>query len=234
MKVWQHLRSREKYWSLVRFVESEVHFHEELMETTNGVFTALWPVVQPLSVTLQMAAMSRELLFLEHAIPVPISSWHLREVEVPAYVPVNAYLEVRDKHREEAVPELTPHVVADWLERAHAQQLPEGYVPALEGLYVYYTRARLLEDQEPSVQLAFGPHTYTLPVEQRKDGLWVAGPMRDTRIHPPISWNLVNTHGRLRLAIEMGWSAWVATGSAEAELFMSCLHELEQQGWEKD
>jgi hypothetical protein len=118
-------------------VESEVHFHEELMETTNGVFTALWPVVQPLSVTLQMAAMLRELPFLDSAIPVPISSWHLREVEVPAYVPVNAYLEVRDKHREEAVPELTPHVVADWLARAHAQQLPEGYVPAGEGeIYV--------------------------------------------------------------------------------------------------
>jgi hypothetical protein len=55
--------------------------------------------------------------------------------------------------------------------------------------------------------------------------------MRGTLIQPPISWKLVNTHGQLRLEIEMGWSAWVETGSAEAELFMSCLHELEQQGW---
>jgi hypothetical protein len=235
MKVWQNLRSRSKYWSFVRFVESEVNFHEQLMEATNGVFTALWPVVQPLSVTLEMAAMSREFLFLKLDIPVPMSTWHLREVEVPAHVPVNARVKELGKHREEAVPELTPHVLADWLERAHAQQLPEeGYVPVLDTLHVYYTRARLLEDQEPSVQLAFGPHTYTLPVEQRKDGLWVAGPMRGTRINPPISWKLVNTDGRLGLEIEMGWSAWVATGSAEAELFMRCLHELEQQGWEED
>jgi hypothetical protein len=122
-------------------------------------------------------------------------------------------------------------VLADWLERAHAQQLPEGYVPALDTLYVYYTRARLLEDQEP-IQLALGPETYTLPLEPREDGLWVAGPMRGTLIHPPISWKLVNTDGRLDLEIDMGWSAWIETGSAEAELFMRCLHELEKQGWQ--
>jgi hypothetical protein len=104
MKVWQHLRSREKYWSFVRFVESAVHFHEQLMEATNGIFTALWPVVQPLSVTLEMAAL-REFPFLELDIPLPVSTWHLREEEVPAHVPVDAYLEEPGKHREEAVPE---------------------------------------------------------------------------------------------------------------------------------
>jgi hypothetical protein len=61
----------------------------------------------------------------------------------------------------------------------------------------------------------------------------VSGPIRGTKINPPISWNLVNTDGRLGLEIEMGWSVWVETGSAEAELFMRCLHELEQQGWKK-
>jgi hypothetical protein len=55
--------------------------------------------------------------------------------------------------------------------------------------------------------------------------------MRGTLIHPPISWKLENDNGRLDLEIEVGWSAWVETGSAEAELFMRCLHELEQQGW---
>src|SRR5690242_17722991 len=90
MKVWKHLPSQSQYWNFVRLIESEVNFYEQMMDAINGVFTALWPVVQPLSVTLQMAAMSRELLALEFDIPVPVSTWHLREVEVPAHVPVNA------------------------------------------------------------------------------------------------------------------------------------------------
>jgi hypothetical protein len=73
MKVWQHLPFQEKYWTFVRFVESEVNIHEQLMETTNGVFTTLWPVVQPLSVTLEMAARSRDLPFFER-VPVPVST----------------------------------------------------------------------------------------------------------------------------------------------------------------
>jgi hypothetical protein len=234
MKVWKNLRSRSKYWSFDRLLESEVNFYEQMMDATNGVFTALWPVVQPLSVTLEMAARSRDLPLLELDIPVPISTWHLREVEVPAHVPVNARVEKLGKHREEAVPELTPQVLAGWLARAHAQELPEGYVPVLYVLHVYYTRARLLSYQEPCAELAFGPETYTLPIEQREDGLWVSGPMRGTIINPPIRWTLVNNDGRLDLEIEIGWSPWVETGSAEAELWLTCLQELEKQGWESD
>jgi hypothetical protein len=177
MKIWKNLRSRSEYWDFDRLLESEVDFHEQLMDATSGIFTALWPVVQPLSVTLEMAASSLELSFLERDIPVPVETWHLREVEVPAHVPVNAYVKVPGKHSEETTPELTPQVLADWLARAHAQQLPEGYVPALYALHLYYTRARLLSYQEPCAELAFGPHTYTLPVEKREDGLWVSGPM---------------------------------------------------------
>jgi hypothetical protein len=233
MKVWKNLPSREEYWYFVRFLESEVDFHEQLMDALNGVFTALWPVVQSLSVTLEMAARSRDLPFLERDIPVPVSTWHLREVEVPAHVSVDAYVKEPGKHSEETTPELTPQVLADWLARAHAQQLPEEYVPVLYALHVYFTRARLLEYQEPCAELAIGLHTYTLPVEQRKDGLWVAGPMRGTMINPPIRWKLMNNDGRLDLEIEIGWSAWVETGSAEAELLMTCLQELEKQGWRK-
>jgi hypothetical protein len=233
MKIWKNLRSRSQYWSFVRFLESEVNFHEQMMDALNGVFTALWPVVQPLSVTLEMAAL-REFPFLELDIPLPVSTWHLREVEIPAHVPVNAYVKVPGKHSEETTPELTLQVLADWLACAHAQQLPEGYVPAFYVLHVYYTRARLLEYEKPCAELAFGPKTYTLPVEQRKDGLWVAGPMRGTIINPPIRWDLVNNDGRLGLEISIGWSPWVETGSAEAELLITCLHELEKQGWESD
>jgi hypothetical protein len=52
-------------------------------------------------------------------------------------------------------------------------------------------------------------------------------------INPPIRWKLVNDSGRLDLEIEIGWSAWVETGSAEAELWLTCLQELEKQGWKE-
>lgn len=58
------------------------------------------------------------------------------------------------QHSEEVILQLTPQALVDWLARAHAQQLPEGYVPVLDTLHMYYTRARLLEHQEPYAELA--------------------------------------------------------------------------------
>ena len=84
------------------------------------------------------------------------------------------------KHGEETVPQLTPQALADWLARANTQQLVEGYVPVLHILHMYYTRARLLEYEQSSAELAwYGSEMYTIPVEKREDGLWVSGPMRD-------------------------------------------------------
>jgi hypothetical protein len=232
MKLWRNLPLRAEYWHFGRIVESEVDF-DGPMAAANGVFTALWPVVRPLSVTLEMAARSRELPFLELDIPLPVSTWHLRELYLPAHVDVFARVKAcgSGEHSEEVVPQLMPQALAEWLARAHAQQLVEGYVPALRALHMYYTRARLLEYQKPSAELALGPKTYTIPVEKREDGLWVSGPMRDTMTDPPIRMTLVNGDGRLGLEICVGWSPWIETGSAEAELLTACLHELENQGW---
>jgi hypothetical protein len=130
---------------------------------------------------------------------------------------------------------LTPQALADWLARANTQQLVEGYVPVLHILHMYYTRARLLEYEQSSAELAwYGSKMYTIPVEKREDGLWVSGPMRDTMIDPPIKIELVNFDGMLGLNIYVCWSPWVETGSAEAELWRICLRELEKQGWKAD
>jgi hypothetical protein len=233
MKLWHHLRKPGECLSFVRFVESEIGFNEP-MAVANAVFTALWPVVRPLSVTLDMAARSREFPFLASKISVPVSTWHLREVDIPAHVPVAAYVEELGKHSEEALPELTLQALADWSARAHAQQLVEGYVPVLHRLYMYYTRACLLEHQEPYAELAWGPRTYAIPIEKREDRLWVSGPMWNTMIAPPIEITLIYDDGRLGLDISVSWSPWVETGSAEAELLKTCLHELEKQGWQAD
>jgi hypothetical protein len=231
MKLWHNLPSPGKCWHFVRLVESEVDFNEP-MAAANAVCTALWPVVRPLSVMLDMAARSRDLPFIERDIPIPVSTWHLHEVDVPAHVPVAARIKEPGKHSEEAIPELTPQALADWLARAHTQQLPEGYVPVLYTLEIHYTRARLLEYQKPSVELALSSTAYTVPVEKREDGLWVSGPMQDAMINPPIEITLVNFHGRLGLKICVGWSPWIETGSEEAALLTACLHEIENQGWE--
>jgi hypothetical protein len=135
-------------------------------------------------------------------------------------------------YSEEAIPELTLQTLADWLARAHAQQLPEGYVPVLSALNMHHTRARLLEDQAPSAELALGSQTYTIPVEKREDGLWVSGPIRKKMIKAPIDITFWTLYGRLTLDIWVYWSLWSEAGTAEAELLRACLLELEKQGWE--
>ena len=233
MILWHHLLKPGEYWRFSRLTENDADFNEPIA-IANTIFTALWPVVQPLSVTIEMAARSREFPFIEYKIPIPVSTWHLCEIDIPAHISVSAWVERLDSHSEEAVPQLTPQALADWLARANAQQLVDGYVPVLHILHMYYTRVRLLEYEQPYAELAWGSEMYTIPVEKRKDGLWVSGPMRDTMIDPPIKIELVNFHGRLGLDIYVCWSPWVETGSAEAELLRTCLRELEKQGWKAD
>ena len=212
MKLWHHLLEPGKCWRLSRLAESDVDFNEPIV-ATNIVFTALWPVVRPLSVTIEMAARSRKIPFIEYKIPLPVRTWHLCEVDVPAHVVVGAWIEEPSKHSEETVPQLTPHALANWLARAHTQPLPEGYVPVLHRLYMYYTRAHLLEYEQPYTELAWRGERHVVPVEKREDGLWVSGPMRDTMIDPPIKMDLTNFHGRLGLDISVYWSPWVEAGS---------------------
>jgi hypothetical protein len=231
MKMWHHLLKPGEYWRFSRLTENDDDFNEPIA-LANTVFTALWPVVQPLSVTIEMEARSREFPVIEYEIPLPVSTWHLREVDVPAHIAVVARVERLGKHSEETISRLTPQALADWLARANAQQLVEGYVPVLHILHMYYTRARLLEYEQPSAELAWGSQTYAIPVEKREDGLWVSGPMRDTMIEPPIKIELANFHGRLGLDIWVCWSPWIEAGSAEAKLLRTCLRELEKQGWE--
>ena len=238
MKIWRYLPDAlfDDCLYFARFVKSEVDFNE-LMAVVNAVFATLWPVVRPLAVTLAMAARSpREFPCIERDIPVPISDWHLLEMDVPAHVTITKWAELKwanpSHYSEKEVPELTLPALADWLARANAQQLPEGYIPVLYTLEMHYARARLLEYQEPYAQLAWGSETRAIPVEKQEDGLWVSGPMREARIKPPIEITLTNDDGRLDLYIPVYWSPWIAAGFAEAELLRTCLHKLEKQGWE--
>ena len=235
MKLWHNLPAPVKYWHFDRPMESMFDSNGPLV-AANTVFPALWPVVQPLSVTLEMSVRSRKHQFDGRNVPSFVFTWHLRETYVPAHVTVTALIKNRNpsQHSEEEIPELTPHALADWLARAHAQQLPEEQVPVLGHLNMYFTRARLLEYPEPSAELAWGSKTYAIPVEKREDGLWVSGPMPYTTINPPITVSLRNYDGRLALDVCVGWSPWIETGSAEAELLRTCLYELEKQGWEAD
>ena len=136
-------------------------------------------------------------------------------------------------HREQTTASLTLANLQQLLSAAHAQRLAEGYVPVLYSLELHYTRARLLADETAFVEVSYGPESYVIPVERRADGLWVAGPVRDAMLNPPIKVTLENNDGRLTLTVCAGWSAWVTSGSAETALFDSCLQALVEQGWEE-
>ena len=98
---------------------------------------------------------------------------------------------------------------------------------------MHTTRARLLEDQGPYVELVWegALGTFFIPVEKRENGFWVSGPMRDTLAKAPIDITFWRLYGRLTLDIWVYWSLWSEAGAAEAELLRTCLLELEKQGW---
>jgi len=229
MKIWHNLSAPAKSWVFVRPLESKSDSNGTVV-AANTAFTALWPVVQPLSATLQMVAERRKPYYILDV----VFTRHMREAEVPAHVAVTALVKESDPslHSEEVSFQLTPQALADWVARAYTQQLPEGYYPLLDSLHLYFTRARLLEYQEPSAELVWSQQTYAIPVEKREDGLWVSGPLPYTTINPPITVTLQKIEKRVALKVCVGWSPWVEAGAAEAELLKTCLHELEKHGWQ--
>jgi hypothetical protein len=227
---WTNLPWPGKCWHFFHIVESEVAYNEPI-EATLAACSAVWPIMRPLSVTLHMAARSRELPYIELAIQVPATTWHLRELDIPGHVPVAARIQGRG-HREQAVGELTLEELSLWIASAHDQQLPDGYVPVLYGLEMHYMRARVIDLPDRLATLRYGPEQYTVPVERRADGLWVSGPIRDTMTNPPIKLNVENNDSQLLLDICAGWSPWIEARSPEAALLQSCLHDLVSHGWD--
>ncbi len=177
MKLWRYLfdwKDGQEHLRFVRAMEDPFDFHEPLA-VTNTVFAALWPVMRPLSGFLSIEAspynsditilVSRNWrLYEKYPCSCSDSQMYQSELANPSYC------------REEEIPEMSLQALADWLTRAHAQQLLEGYVPVLDNLQTGATRARLLEDPGPFAELVDGRETYAVPVEKREDGLWVSGP----------------------------------------------------------
>lgn len=229
IKQWTNLPAPGVCHHFIRIVASETDFREPAAVAL-AACTALWPVVQPLSVTVEMAARTREWPYIELDIALPASTWHLREVNVPAHVAVAARVQ-GSGHREETTPALTLARLEQLLTQAGAQELVEGYAPVLYSLALHYTRARVVDEQATMAEVTYGPETYAIPIERRVDGLWVAGPIRDAMFNPPIKVMLENNDGRLALTVCAGWSPWVTAGLAEATLFATCLQALVRQGW---
>lgn len=241
MKPWRYLfdwKDGQKRLHFVRVMENSLDFHERLA-ITNTVFAALWPVMRPLSGRLRIAATLHDALSSDSTIPVSVPNWGLYEKYPPAHVEIPRFSDP-SYCREEEIPEMSLQALADWLTRAHAQQLPEGYGPVLDSLKINSARARLLEDPGPFAELVDGRETYAVPVEKREDGLWVSGPWWESVSSPPIAIELddggLNDDWcvELRLDIRVYWSPWTEAGFAEAELLKSCLQELEKDGWVAD
>ncbi len=244
MKLWHQLPEPGEYWRFDRYIDIEGPDFQAAMRAATEVFAVLWPVMRPLSVEIDMGVRRRTYVMSEYPLSPPIPTWSLHEMDSVA---IAAWIKTRQpsKKSEEAIPGITTQALEDWLARAHAQQLSEEYVADLRALKVRSTRARLLEHQEPSAELALDQQTFVLPIEKREDGLWVSGPLLETTMSPPIEIELRSSNRgyisleedqtpgsiHLILRIFVHWSPWIETGSAEAELLTACLHELENQGW---
>lgn len=193
----------------------------------------LWPVVQPLQLTLWAGCRSRELALLEPDVSLPHPYWSLRVATPPAGVVLQ---QLADAYRTREVDDLTLDAIRDWLATAFAQSAPRPDLePALVWLRCVAARARLAdgfaEAADGSLSLRDGPTVIAVPVDHRPDGAWVAGPVHDERMLPPLAFELADGDGELEARVAVGWSCWSRPGSGELQMVVDAINRLLRQGW---
>lgn len=170
--------------------------------------------------------------------------------------PARAYFQLREKesypwtNKGEIDPnaetayaeELSPAAIREWLYQIiNSQKDPSPeHMLVLEGLTVRCSRARLIEEERWDGKEAFplrtrGGSIHMIPLERRKDGLWVSGPTTDswTR-HPALTFDYyLNSDypGEMECSLGIAWSWWYDPGYAERDCVEQMGKQLVEKGW---
>ena len=228
MNYLENLGKRRQVYQLLSLDDDSVSA-DWPMQTFINVFEKLSLIVQPLSLTFDMAYCSADLPFLKKHIFPPKATWHIREAILPKNIEVHARFK-QEGHQEITVKEISVPILKHYLQEAH-DQVQESYLPTLNSAEMFYTRARILTCESDEITLKHYSETYTLPIESRLDGYWISGPLKDVPINPPIKVEFLNNNGRLEILIAIGWSLWADPSTQEARMLKGVLQELESCGW---
>ena len=204
----------------------------EVVELVNGVFTPLAPAVRPLALDLLLQYTEDDFPYTDRQRVPNEPRWHLRRVPNPVDLTIESNLSpVVQVH---VAGPLDSTTVADWLTRALNQPLP-GRVAAISRIWMTFAEVRLDCPEFTSrntLAVHDGPDVDELPLDVRDDGYWLAAP-NSVLENPAIGLELYQDAEMLGLQFTVSLSPWITKGSAEYELFRTCLRSL-LQTWELD
>jgi hypothetical protein len=97
-------------------------------------------------------------------------------------------------------------------------------------------RARIVNEENFRNSQLFRLETdrgkYEFPLERRKDGLWVYSPIEEFVTEPSFNLLIMNEEGTLDININIHWSLWTQSGSANHEALRLALLRIISKGWE--
>ena len=129
-------------------------------------------------------------------------------------------------------PVLDPETIAAWLREPLEHRVPERNT-IIETLAMRDSRVRLCTPElaaNPLFKIHDGPDRYEIPVEARPDGKWVSGPHGNMDKYP-ISLYLFWDYEGLNCEFDITWTRWATAGTAEYDVFCSCVKKILASSW---
>ncbi len=194
-------------------------------------FEALADVVEPLAFDLWLAGRPATEPYLSRAARVEKPMWHLGVEHPPADVrpapPSGRPFEIG------TAPSLSSEHLRAWFARALRQPAPSAeMVLTLDTLICEDQRALLLSEPPPaSCEVKLHNLVLTRPCEPAANGAWVAFPLPDLEVSPPVRVKVTNEGDILVADIWVSWAPWSQPGSPESAAVEAGLARMTGRGW---
>ena len=88
-----------------------------------------------------------------------------------------------------------------------------------------------LDNGEVSVTNSSYSNTYQLPVEVKKEAVWISGPIRSQTLNAPIEISLRKEYGEITLDISLHWSVYTTPDTIGSQKVQENVDKLLAKGW---
>jgi hypothetical protein len=199
------------------------------------VIDELRTVIQPLSADLLIGCRDKNIRWQDTSVDPPFPCWFIHKSGLPETVVVRPGL---TNPQIFPAPELNRETLMAWIEKALRQECPcsETHEISWYGLYINAVRAKIFNEENfrrsQSFRLETDRGEYKFPLERRKDGLWVYSPIKEFKTEPSFNLLIMNREGALAIDINIHWSLWTQSGSANHEALRQALLRIISKGWE--
>jgi hypothetical protein len=125
-----------------------------------------------------------------------------------------------------------------WIEKALQQECPnsETHETSWYHLYINAVRARIINKENLRGSQSFRLETdrgeYEFPLERRTDGLWVYSPIEEFITEPSFNLLIINQEGALDIDMNIHWSLWTQSDSANYQALRQAILRIVSKGWE--